>query len=415
MGSEEFAAEARMSEADFTRRRSLPLPQLVTFLLNLRKGDIQDELDEFFEVVTGRPVIQGITQSAFCQARMKLKPGALIRLTNKLLEGFKQHFSPRLWHGFRLLAVDGSTGRLPNTPDIVETFGEPPEGASVPMARFSRLYDVLNHLVIEADIEPLSTGERILAGEYLATTEINDLLLYDRGYPAFWLFAHHLREQRNFCARLPKNFCQEVEEFLHGAEKDAVVTLEARGEARKLCALYGLPSDPIQVRLIKVKLKGGEIELLATSLLDKKAYPASWFKHLYHLRWGVEEDYKREKCRVEIENFSGLSAHALFQDFHAKIFTLNLTAILDWVAQAIADRLYEHRKHPYRINFANALSKMKDNVIRLFLLPDPEDLVLQLVTALACTVEAVRPDRSYPRNIKPAKIQGFYKNYKRTR
>ena len=58
-----------MNATDFTRRRSLPLPELVTFLLNLRKGDNQDELDRFFEVVSGQPVIQGITQSAFCQAR----------------------------------------------------------------------------------------------------------------------------------------------------------------------------------------------------------------------------------------------------------------------------------------------------------------------------------------------------------
>ena len=63
-----------MNPGDFTRQRSPPLPELVTFLLNLRKGANQDELDRFFEVVSGRPVIQGITQSAFCQARRKLKP-----------------------------------------------------------------------------------------------------------------------------------------------------------------------------------------------------------------------------------------------------------------------------------------------------------------------------------------------------
>ena len=38
---EECAVAARMNPKDFTRRRSLPLPELVTFLLNLRKGDNQ--------------------------------------------------------------------------------------------------------------------------------------------------------------------------------------------------------------------------------------------------------------------------------------------------------------------------------------------------------------------------------------
>jgi len=63
-----------------------------------------------------------------------------------------------------------------------------------------------------------------------------------------------------------------------------------------------------------------------------------------------------EKCRLEIENFSGLSAHAVKQDFYAKLFVLNLTAVLSWVAQAIADRLYCDRQHTYRVNFAQALS-----------------------------------------------------------
>jgi len=51
------------------------------------------------------------------------------------------------------------------------------------------------------------------------------------------------------------------------------------------------------------------------------------------------------------------------QDFYAKIFVLNLCAVLAWVAQAIAERFYHTQKRTYRANFANALSKMKDNVV----------------------------------------------------
>ena len=66
-----------------------PLPQPVTFLLNLRKCAYhkeldRKELDRFFGVVSRQPVIRGITQSAVCQARHKLKPGAFLAL-NALL------------------------------------------------------------------------------------------------------------------------------------------------------------------------------------------------------------------------------------------------------------------------------------------------------------------------------------------
>ena len=59
MSSPEFAANARLSTKDFTRQRSLPLPHLVALLLNLRKGTIQDEVDGFWEVLTGEPRTQG--------------------------------------------------------------------------------------------------------------------------------------------------------------------------------------------------------------------------------------------------------------------------------------------------------------------------------------------------------------------
>ena len=294
MFSEEFAQSARINASDFTRQRSLPLPHLISLLLNLRKGSIEDELSRFFEVLHDQPLADSVSPSAFCQARQKLNPRALMALTEPLLAGFERHFSPRLWHGLRLLAVDGSTGRLPNTADVIAEFGAPPQGASVPLARFSRLYDVLNGLAIEAEIESRHVGERVLAGEYLAAMRQNDLVLYDRGYPAFWLFALHRQEQCHFCARMALDFSGEVRDFLASGEKSAVVLFSPGAEARRQCQGYGLSCEPLPLRLIRVQLKGGEIEVLATSLLNEAAYPSTWFKHLYHLRWGVEEGYKRE-------------------------------------------------------------------------------------------------------------------------
>ena len=53
------------------------------------------------------------------------------------------------WRGLRVLA-DGSTGRLPDFLAIEEYFGKP-SGSGVPLARFSRLFDVLNDQILHAD------------------------------------------------------------------------------------------------------------------------------------------------------------------------------------------------------------------------------------------------------------------------
>jgi hypothetical protein len=89
-----------MEPSAFTRERALTLPALA-LLVNLRKGTMRDELDQFVELFSA-----GLSASAFCQARQKLNPLALLALSEQLVERFRTHFALRRWHGRRLLAVD---------------------------------------------------------------------------------------------------------------------------------------------------------------------------------------------------------------------------------------------------------------------------------------------------------------------
>ena len=76
--------------------------------------------------------------------------------------------------------------------------------------------------------------------------------------------------------------------------------------------------------------------------MDEKEFPYDEFVDLYHLRWFVEESYKRMKSRLEIENYSGKTPLALLQDFYAKLFSCNLTSILmsgsDQQVEAISEK-----------------------------------------------------------------------------
>ena len=393
----------------------MPLQRLVPLLLNFRKGTNRNELDQFFETITDDPAsVTPVSEAAFCRARKKLKPEALVTLNNVLLDSANQQIAQQRWRGLRVLAVDGSTGRLPDFPAIEEYFGKP-SGSGVPLARFSRLFDVLNDQILHADMVPYATGERELAAEYLLYSRPDDLFLYDRGYPAFWLFAFHAQEQSHYCARVRHDFHSEVKAFVADGAKERIVVLTPNTASARQCREGHLPADPLRVRLIRVELESGEVEVLITSLLDTKAYPYRAFAKLYALRWGIEENYKREKQRLEIENFSGRSPWVLLQDFHAKIFAQNLTAIFVRLAQWLADARYQHRRHGYRINFANALSKMKNNLVRLFLETSPLDLSWRLLQRMADAVVAVRTGRKFPRNMKKARVPGFQMQYRRTR
>ncbi len=135
--------------------------------------------------------------------------------------------------------------------------------------------------------------------------------------------------------------------------------------------------------------------MLITNLIDSKKYDASVFKSLYHLRWGIEENYKRLKQWVEIENFSGKSALSVQQDFYAKIVAINLTALMAMAAQKIISVQTKKSKLPYKINFAQALSKMKHRIIFLILHTHEKCKVFieRTIHYLSQTCESVRPGR----------------------
>ncbi len=266
---------------------------------------------------------------------------------------------------------------------------------------------------MHTEMVPYETGERELAASHLYETGERDLMLYDRGYAAFWLFAMHRDLGRHFCARLKLDFNAQVKAFAESGQRSQIVTVRPDARARRQCEEYNHSDEPVTIRLIRVDLGKGKIEVLATTLIDGQQVAVGQFAKLYALRWEVEENYKREKLRLEIENFSSRTPRTLRQDFHAKIIALNLAVVMEWVAQAIAERIYKERKHIYQINFANALSVLKNALIRWMAKGMPWDGLLRLLTEIVGSVEPIKPGRSYPRIKRKVNVRQFHANYKR--
>jgi hypothetical protein len=409
-----FIARHRRSETDFTRHRSLPFPIVVLFLLNLIKGGLQRELDEFFQVLRDTEVAERVvTKSAFCAARQKLKPTAFIDLNHDLVRRWYHKAPVRRWRGLDVRAVDGSTLRLPDTPDAIASFGQmfPAHSAPATLARISQIYDPLNGLILDAIIAPYHRDERDLLLDHLGALDAGSLLLLDSGYPAFWVFAALQARKIAWCARVALDTWSVIRDFLAAGRAEAIVTLQPHAEAQVDCRARSLPTTPIRVRLIRVILPTGEVEVLMTSRLDSDDYPGEDFAALYHLRWAHEENYKRFKCRVEVENWSGKSALTICQDFHAKVLALNLTAVLVSTAQNVVDDRYRDDVHPKQVNMTHALCALKRAVVRLLTSANPLDLLRRLIEIFARTVEPVRPGRSYPRRKGP-RLHGYHMAYK---
>ncbi len=414
MANSDFVQRYRLSPNAFTRRRQLPFAYLVILLLNLRKGTAQQELRQFFATLYDEPLTETPSRKALWKARQQLNAQVFVDLNRETVGQFRAGMRPSLYHGFRLLAVDGTTLRLPLSQAVEKAFGEAADGP--PLGRVSLLYDIGQDLVVDAQLAALCVSERELAIDHLAHAVPGDLVIYDRGYPAFWLMALHRDKGVDYCMRVSRSSFTAFEPFWQSDEPSAVVTVHPSRDQKHHCRDQQVSDAPLRVRLVRVRLKGGETEVLATSVLEEDRLPTKAFKMLYHKRWSVEENIKRQKRWAEIENFSGRSVLVIRQDFHAKILALNLAAMARLVADVAAKRHFQHRRYTQQVCWTEALSTMKNTLVRLLLHEEAAitDLWRRLIETLATAVDAVRPDRSHPRE-NPGRLKlGFHHAYKRT-
>ena len=164
------------------------------------------------------------------------------------------------------------------------------------MARLSQLFDPLNKIAIDAIIRPKAIGERELAADHFLKLMPNDLVLLDRGYPAWWLFALILSMKAQFCSRISSKWLI-VRSFLASGQKQRVILLPVPITSVKTAQQMGLDLKPLKLRLIRID-NGDKTQVLITSLTDTDTYPLNIFSDLYRLRWPTEEDYKAIKCRI---------------------------------------------------------------------------------------------------------------------
>ena len=161
----------------------------------------------------------------------------------------------------------------------------------------------------------------------------------------------------DFCMRIVKS------PNISGEYSD-IVDFPCTNKSLRRCRKDNISTESIRLRQVRVDLPSGESEVLVSSLTDSKAYPTSIFADLYHQRWGVEEDYKVLKIRLNIENFSSVSVESVLQDIHAKLLTKNITVSAINDAKQKLENTKNNRIYNYKINFTFALNQLKDNIVR---------------------------------------------------
>jgi hypothetical protein len=415
LDDESFIANSKFSPADFTRCRMLTFRTLAVLLMAKGSRSLQLALNEFIPKL-GKPATT-VSKAAYSKARVKLRHTAFIELNRRaVVQTMYEDGDYKTLHGFRLLAVDGSKVLLPTSGEIRVVFGTVPYknqrsdvAGEYSYALASVLYDVLNRVALDAQLAPIRTYEVDAAAKHLEYTEVADLVIYDRGYCAFRMLALATQASSQFLIRCPSNGFKTVRDMLAGkGPDDVVVTLPAPSNFLADAKNQGLPQQ-VTVRFIRVALDTGGYEVLATSLLDQHSYPTTIFKELYYLRWGVETFYGILKTRLNLENFSGLSAESIRQDFHAAVFLTGAETILTEDAEEGLEK--QHGGQQKKVNKAVSFNVIKYRAFELFYSKEPEEQVLaELEELFQQSPTLVRKERKPPRiQSSSRKVLGFWK------
>lgn len=404
--SDKIVIDYRMNKTDFSRTRKQPFGDMLLFMFNFLRKSLPIEIDNFVSFInssTSSLKIENFTKSAFVQKRRKINPKVFKYLTTVISDNFyiEGNEDAKFLFGFRILAVDGSKLTLPFTKELKEDFGETKNQheTQVVQALSSVLYDVLNHIALDAVLENVNSSERELALKHKSHWKKNDLIIYDRGYPSYDFVNEHIDAGIDCLIRVRKNQNTVVSTFITSKKRTSIVDILPHQQLDFTGKKYD-KKTAIRVRLIRVDLPSGETEVLMTTLLDSQIYPASIFKELYFLRWGIETYYDELKNKLKVEFFTGYSKNTIMQDFFCAIFISNLQSV---IVNSLQDEIKEknfNTRLDYKINTNLSYGFLKNRILELLIKEAPLETVFsELENIFLQNKTPIRENRSNKRNI----------------
>jgi hypothetical protein len=198
---------------------------------------LQTALNKVFEAL-GR-VWEVVTASAYSQARQKVQPEVFVHLNAVACEEYYTRYGAdgevELWHGQRVLGVDGSYLNLPDTAETRARFSvqtNQHEGGEQVQALASVLYDLRNDRGLSAALGPKQAEKNLVFAQHLDVLQPGDVVVGDRASADYSVRATLLARGCHFVIRFPRQSFTAVNAFWRAAAVEQIVTFEVTSKAR---------------------------------------------------------------------------------------------------------------------------------------------------------------------------------------
>jgi len=402
-------------EKNFTRKRKLPFEKVLTLLVKMGGHSLRDEMLDCLDFVDVPASV-----SALVQQRSKILPKALEYLFREFTDRCQK---PKLYKGYRLLAVDGSDLQFTANPNDPLSYFPGVNGQKpYSFLHLNALYDLNSNLYLDAIVQKRrATHENAALVEMINRSNIKDsaIVIADRNYESYntlehvrkkgWHYLIRLREAAGILSNLPLpegNFDSPIQIFLTRKQAKEVKALmkENPGIYRFLPSNHNfefLPKGsadfyPISFRIVRFKISDDSTETLITNL-DANDFSIDELKHLYHLRWGIETSFRQLKYTIGLSLFQSKKVEYITQEIFARLTMYNFCELI--TSHVVIQK--KRRKYVYQTNFTAAV-----HICRQFLRGDiAPPKVADLISS---NLVPIRPGRSTPRKAKNIKFNGFF-------
>ena len=378
---------------DFTRKRKLDFASVVSVLLSMSGGSTASSLMDYFKFDPATA-----STSAFVQQRAKLKAEAMEYLFQRFVQG-----SPvkRRFHGYRLLAIDGSNLQIFADPNDKESYYPGANGQHpYSLLHLNALFDLENQIYTDALIQK-SRGwneHRALACMVDRADIRKAILLADRGYEGYNNLAHLQEKGWNYLIRI--EFDLSVELLLtHRQNKDAKALCLANPNLYRYipsnvtfdylpainCKHDPLSFYKLSFRIVRFRLSKDSFETVVTNL-PADAFPPAELKLLYAKRWGIETSFRQLKYTLGLVHFHAKKVEHIYQEIYAKLTMYNFSELI--TSHVVIQK--RNSKYPYSVNFSTAVHVCRNFFLGNVSPPELEALLSRLLLP-------VRPGRSNSR------------------
>jgi len=370
----------KTSEKAFTRNRKMGFVDIILFQISNASKSLGVELHKYLRSSKIRAT--AYSKQAYSKARMKIKHSGYIELNNSLLEEYYNSEDYKTYKGYRLLGIDGSEIELQHGTEIQNKFGRIfTNKESINASKSIVVYDLLNELVIDAEMNIYNSSERTSAIKQLKRMKEEgksrkDIIVADRGFPSLEVFSELLSMDYDFVLRYNgNNFLRETLVLTESKENDLEIEISLkevynRNKNKHIKKLIDNGyQDKIRLRIIELTLSNGVKEYLITSILDKENFGIEDFNDIYNLRWNEEIYFDFQKNIMEIENFTGKSLETIKQDYYSMVLVGNLHSLIIADAQEEVDKETRNngklKYEQYKINKSVTFGIMKEQIYDL--------------------------------------------------